>query len=132
MNRTTLARTVSIITAAVTGLALTGCSAKQDSYSETFAFSGETLNVTNKNSNMGVSVSVYQGPVNPGEEVTVTVNTQTRGQSAKTPGWSLSDDVLNLDSPCGGGWLGYCEGSYSLDVPDGVRVLVNGEPTAAN
>lgn len=111
-------RTFRIISAsALAGLLLTGCSANQKSESEAFAFSGETLNVTTKNSYMVVSVSEHQGPVDEGKEVTVTVNTETFGQSAQTPGWSLSEGVLNLGSPCGSGWIGFCEGSYSVEVP---------------
>lgn len=117
----------SIIGAAiVASLALSGCSSNGHSEQESFDFSGDTLNVVHDNSYMDVSVSSHSAD----DEVVVEVNTQTLGQSPETPAWSLSDGILNLGTPCGGSVVGYCEGSYSIQVPEGTEVLINGQPTS--
>jgi hypothetical protein len=112
----------------VAGLALSGCSSNGHAEDESFSFSGDTLNVVHNNSYMPVSVSdgADEG------EVTVEVSTQTLGQKPETPAWSLDDGILNLSTPCGGSVVGYCEASYSIQVPDGVDVLVNGQPVAVD
>jgi hypothetical protein len=126
MNKTLRA----IAIAVVVSLALAGCSSSGGSDRETFDFEGTTLNVVNDNANQPVKVSSSS---RSGGEVTVKVDTQTLGQGPKTPGWSLtSDGTLDLGSACGGGWFGYCEVSWSIVVPKGTEVLVNGKPVAVD
>lgn len=119
-------RKTALCAALAAAISLTGCSANPHSTQEEFSFSGETLNVVHNNSNMNVSVS--SSPENDG--VLVEVSTQTLGQKPETPAWSLSDGILNLGTPCGGSIVGYCEGSYSIAVPEGTEVLVNGQPVS--
>ncbi|MDO5646248.1 MAG: hypothetical protein Q4G21_11275 [Dermabacter sp.] len=119
-------RTSIVGAALVASLALAGCSSNGHSEQESFDFSGDTLNVVHDNSYMNVSVSSHDTE----DEVVVDVNTQTLGQSPETPAWSLSNNILNLGSPCGGSVVGYCEGSYSIQVPEGTEVLINGRPTS--
>ncbi|PMD06207.1 hypothetical protein CJ199_02170 [Brevibacterium paucivorans] len=104
-------------------LAVSGCSS-DDQQSESFSFSGNSLDIVHDNAHIPVTVTSHDD----GSDVLVEVTTQTRGQSPVTPAWSLSDGTLYLDSPCGGNWIGYCEGSYSVQVPDGVEVSINGAP----
>ncbi|MCL2536512.1 MAG: hypothetical protein FWE39_20305 [Nocardiaceae bacterium] len=107
-------------------LASAGC-ASTEQREESFAFGGSRLDVVNPNANMPVSVSSEAGA----QEVVVTVQTHTMGKSANTPAWSLDGTSLNLDTPCGEGVVGYCEGSYAIVVPEGTAVFVNGAPAAA-
>ena len=123
-------RTAVVGVALVLGLGLAGCSSNGHSEQESFSFSGDTLNVVHNNSYMDVTVTAQDEPIQDGHEVTVEVTTQTLGQSPEVPAWSLSNDVLNLGTPCGGSVVGYCEGSYVMKVPAGTEVLVNGQPTA--
>ncbi|MGF7120532.1 hypothetical protein [Rhodococcus sp. BE178] len=106
-------------------LTLTSC-ASTEQREESFAFSGQRLDVVNSHANMPVTVSSEADT----KEVVVTVQTQTMGKSANTPAWSLSGSSLNLDTPCGDGVIGYCEGSYSIVVPEGTEVYINGVPAA--
>lgn len=80
----------------------------------------------NTNANMPVTVSVESGA----KQVAVSVQTETLGKGAATPAWSLHGTSLNLDTPCGQGVMGYCEGSYSIVVPEGIEVFINGVPAA--
>lgn len=122
----TLTRSSAIGLALVAAITLTGCSSGGHSEQESFGFDGETLNVVHDNSYMPINVASGAGD----GEVTVEVTTQTLGQSPETPAWSLTDGVLNLGTPCGGSIVGYCEASYSIQVPDGTEVLVNGQPAS--
>lgn len=119
-------RSTIIGAAVIAGLTLSGCSANPNSEQESFEFTGDTLNVVHNNSYMNVSVTSHSSD----DEVIVEVSTQTMGQDAETPAWSLSDGILNLGSPCGGNIVGYCEGSYAIQVPEGTAVLVNGSPVS--
>ena len=78
----------------------------------------------NYNANMPVDTSEQVGIA----EVVVTVRTKTIGKNASTPDWSLEGATLNLDTPCDGGMVGYCEGGYSIVVPAGTTVNLNGYP----
>lgn len=118
-------RGIAVGAALVAGTLLSGCSSNGHSEKESFEFAGDTLNVVHGNSYMNVSVMSHSR-----DEVIVEVSTQTLGQQPETPAWSLSDDILNLGSPCGGSIVGYCEGSYSVQVPEGTEVLVNGQPVS--
>lgn len=109
----------------VGALALTSC-ASTEQREESFAFSGQRLDVVNSHANMPVTVSSEAGA----KEVVVTVQTQTMGKSANTPAWSLNGTSLDLDTPCGEGVVGYCEGNYSIVVPEGTEVFINGVPAA--
>lgn len=120
----------SVIAAALVGsLALAGCSSGGHSEQESFAFTGDTLNVVHDNAHMSVTVSSQEDPPEGGE-VAVEVTTQTLAQGPETPAWNLKGGVLNLGTPCGGAVVGYCEGSYSVTVPDGTEVFVNGQPVS--
>ncbi|ORI19680.1 hypothetical protein BJD99_01275 [Rhodococcus sp. 1163] len=101
---------------------LAGCSADTDQRTESFEFTGARLDVVNSNANMPVTTSDQAG----GEEIVVTVHTETLVKSANTPAWSLDGTSLNLGTPCGDGIIGYCEGSFSIVVPAGTEVYVNG------
>lgn len=126
MNKTLRNTVVGI--ALLASLALSGCSSSGDSEQETFDFEGTTLNVSHGNTTQSVTVSASADLVG---EVTVEVSTQTLGQSPQTPAWSLSSDgTLTLDTPCGGNWIGYCEASWSIVVPEGTEVFVDGQQTA--
>lgn len=127
MNK--ILRRCAIGTVLVASLALSGCSSTEHSEHESFAFAGTTLNVVRDNANLPVTVSAHTGAVGKGSEVIVEVRTHTLGKRPRTPAWSLTDDTLNLDSPCGGSVVGYCEASYSIGVPVGTKVMVNGRPT---
>ncbi|WP_338887326.1 hypothetical protein [Rhodococcus sovatensis] len=78
----------------------------------------------NSNANMPVTIAEQAGS----EQVVVTVQTESMVKSANTPAWSLDGTRLNLGTPCGEGIVGYCEGSYSIVVPAGTEVHVNGAP----
>ncbi|WP_405100070.1 hypothetical protein [Micromonospora sp. NBC_01412] len=123
-------RHCAIGTVLVASLALSGCSSSEHSEQESFAFTGTTLNVVHDNANMPVTVSANTGDVDEGSEVTVEVHTSTLGKSPQTPAWSLTDDTLDIGSPCGSSWIGYCEGGYSIHVPKGTKVTVNGQSVA--
>ncbi len=117
-------RASAIGTMLVGALALSGCSAHDGQHEQSFDFRGPRLDVVNSNANMPVTASEAAGV----EDVVVTVQTQTMVKSANTPAWSLDGTNLNLGTPCGEGVLGYCEGSYSITVPEGTAVYVNGTP----
>jgi hypothetical protein len=108
-------------------LALVGCGPSEHSEQETFAFTGTELRVTHGNMNQPVNV-VESTEVDG--EVTVEVSSRTMGQKSETPAWSLSGDELTLDTPCGGSVVGYCEVNWSVTVPDGVEVTVDGQRAA--
>ncbi|NMM91722.1 hypothetical protein B2J88_50495 [Rhodococcus sp. SRB_17] len=116
-------------TVLIASLTLSGCSSSEDSEQTSFVFAGATLNVINDNANMPVTVSAHTSGDPRSSEIVVEVRTKTVGQSAQTPAWSLTDDTLNLDTPCGGKVIGYCEASYSITVPEKTEVLVNGRRT---
>lgn len=109
-------------------LVVSGCSANSHSESESFTLSGADLDIVHDNAHIPVSVVSHSGSEGDDDEVIVEVTTQTRGQSPEAPAWSLNDGELYLDSPCGGNWIGYCEGSYSVQVPEGIEVSINGDP----
>jgi len=119
-------RRCAIGTVVITSLTLSGCSSSEDSEQTSFAFAGATLNVINDNANMPVTVSAHTSGDQRSNEVVVEVRIKTVGQSAQTPAWSLTGDILNLDTPCGGKVIGYCEASYLIKVPEKTEVLVNG------
>lgn len=108
-------------------LALVGCGTSEHSEQESFSFTGSELWVSHGNKNR--PVNVVESTESEGE-VTVGVSSRTLGQKPETPAWSLSDDVLTLDTPCGGSVIGYCEANWSITVPDGVEVMVDGQRTA--
>lgn len=108
-------------------LALVGCGTSEHSEQESFSFTGSELWVSHGNKNQ--PVNVVESTESEGE-VTVGVSSRTLGQKPETPAWSLSDDVLTLDTPCGGSAIGYCEANWSITVPDGVEVMVDGQRTA--
>ncbi|WP_433604904.1 hypothetical protein [Prescottella agglutinans] len=112
-------------TIVIGAMMLTSCSSTEER-EESFVFSGQRLDVVNSHANMPVTVSSEAGA----KEVVVKVQTETMGKSASTPAWSLSGSSLNLDTPCGDGVIGYCEGSYSIVVPEGTEVYINGVPTS--
>lgn len=119
---------VGVVGAALVGaLAVAGCAPSTGQREESFDFSGSRLDVVNPNANMPVTVTAEAGT----RKVVVTVHTQTMGKSATTPAWSLDGSSLNLDTPCGDGIVGYCEGSYSIVVPEGTAVYLDGVPAAA-
>lgn len=115
-----------ILPISLIALSLTACSANQHAEQISFPYSGKTLSVINENGNMPVTVSASA----PAGQVLVKVHTQTKGKRAGSPAWSLSDGVLNLGTPCNTGFVGYCEGRYSVEVPKETKVLVNGQPRA--
>ncbi|MDN5724465.1 MAG: hypothetical protein L0G99_00850 [Propionibacteriales bacterium] len=111
-------------------IALSGCGTGITTSGETtaqqsFEFTGTRLAVVNDNSNMPVTLSRL-----PDDQATVRVEvrTDTRGRRSETPAWSLTGSTLNLGSPCGASWVGYCEATYEVGVPKGTQVTVNGEP----
>ncbi|MGJ0184632.1 hypothetical protein [Corynebacterium glyciniphilum] len=108
-------------------LTLVGCGTSEHSEQESFSFTGSELWVSHGNKNQ--PVNVVESTESEGE-VTVGVSSRTLGQKPETPAWSLSDDVLTLDTPCGGSVIGYCEANWSITVPDGVEVMVDGQRTA--
>ncbi|MFF1555538.1 hypothetical protein ACFVX3_31415 [Rhodococcus erythropolis] len=110
----------------IASVVVAGCSSSGHSEQEMFDFTGQTLNVVHDNAYMIVSVSSHSDD----DGVVVEVSTQTLAQGPQTPAWSLSNGILNLGTPCGGSVVGYCEGSYSIQVPDGTEVLINGRPAA--
>ncbi len=112
-------------TIVIGAMMLTSCSSTEER-EESFVFGGQRLDVVNSHANMPVTVSSEAGA----KEVVVKVQTETMGKSASTPAWSLSGSSLNLDTPCGDGVIGYCEGSYSIVVPEGTEVYINGVPTS--
>ncbi|QBJ96352.1 hypothetical protein ERC79_10525 [Rhodococcus sp. ABRD24] len=120
---------LSSATVLVACLALSGCSSSEHSEQESFAFAGTTLNVIHDNANMPVTVSAHTVAIEESSQVIVEVQTQTLGQSPETPAWSLTDDTLDIGTPCAGSVVGYCEASYSIRVPAGTEVMVNGRPT---
>lgn len=108
-------------------VSLVGCGASQHSEQESFAFTGTELWVSHGNNNQ--PVNVVESAEMKGE-VSVEVSSRTMGQKPETPAWSLSDDSLTLDTPCGGSIIGYCEADWSITVPEGVEVMVDGQRTA--
>lgn len=119
-------RIVTTITAAALATtALTGCSSTSHTEDVQFVWQGSRLAIVNDNPNMPVTVrSGASGTV------TVEVSTTTVVKHATTPAWTLVDDTLDLDTPCGKGYVGICEGSYSVAVPSGTKVTVNGDDVA--
>lgn len=109
-----------------TALALSGCAPTSEQRTETFDFTGTRVDIVNYNANMPVDASEQAGIAG----VVVTVQTKTMGKNANTPDWSLEGTSLNLGTPCDGGMIGYCEGRYSVEVPVGTAVYVNGSPAA--
>ena len=109
-----------------TALALSGCAPTSGQRTETFEFTGTRLDIVNYNANMPVDASEQAGIAG----VVVTVQTKTMGKNASIPDWSLEGTSLNLGTPCDGGMVGYCEGSYTVEVPVGTVVYVNGDPAA--
>lgn len=121
-----LARGGTAILVLFSATALSACGADGSSQEHSFPYSGSSLSVTSEMENMPVSVQVRDGSAPRGQEVKVSVLTQTMGKEAKEPGWSLTKDTLKLGSPCGTSWVGYCEGHFTVTVPRGVAVFVNG------
>lgn len=134
----TTSRSLVISGVLIGSVLLTGCSTTPDTHDETFSFSGDTLRIINDNTYMPVTVSSTSDADHSGDdadhsgttpgEVSVAVQVDTAGQKSQTPAWSLEDGVLHLGSPCGGSVLGYCEASYSITVPPGTEVLMDGQP----
>ncbi|KZF06133.1 hypothetical protein A2J03_25185 [Rhodococcus sp. EPR-157] len=114
-----------ILLAAV--IPMSGCSVNSEQRVESFEFSGPRLDVVNSNAHMPVIAAEQPGS----DEVVVTVQTESMVKSATTPAWSLDGTSLNLGTPCGEGIVGYCEGSYSIVVPAGTEVYVNGAPVTS-
>ena len=119
-----LFRACAAATLITTVLALSSCSPTAKQWTETFELTGQRLDVVNYNANMPVDTSEQVGIA----EVVVTVRTKTIGKNASTPDWSLEGATLNLDTPCDGGMVGYCEGGYSIVVPAGTTINLNGYP----
>ncbi|MDO4887747.1 MAG: hypothetical protein Q3979_03435 [Actinomycetaceae bacterium] len=105
-------------------------SATEHSAEETFALNGKSLNIVNVNSNMPIRVVSGTSPAT--KAVSVKVDTRVKIQTAQTPAWSLDNGDLNLDTPCGGSIIGYCQASYLITVPTGTEVSINGKPAAVN
>ncbi|WP_409484581.1 hypothetical protein [Arsenicicoccus dermatophilus] len=124
-------RSAAVVVVLGSASVVSACGSGKSAQEQSFSYSGRSLSVVSETANMPVSVSVRDGVAPKGEEVKVSVTTQTMGKSASTPAWSLSKDTLTLASPCGKGWVGYCEGSFTVTVPQGVSVSVNGKPVNA-
>ena len=120
----TIATRCALATSVALALTLTGCASSQHSESTTFPLNGTHLDVTNPNDNMRVTVRGTSRT-----DVSVTVATTTALKTPTTPDWSLNGDQLDLDSPCTKGYIGLCEGSYTLTVPTGTTVTINGAET---
>ena len=118
----TLLRACAVRTVLAAGLSLTACSSSPSSAQQSFPYAGSALDVINDNANMAVTVTAGAA-----QEVAVEVRTQTVGRSPQTPAWSLNGDTLILGTPCGASWVGYCEASFAVRVPDGTTVRVNGQ-----
>lgn len=129
---TKIFRTSAVGAMFIVPMIIAGCSTAQHSEQETFEFTGSTLNVVNENRYMPVNVESSGDFVQDTNEVVVEVRTETAAQRPETPAWSIADNVLHLDSPCGGSFVGVCEASYSIQVPRGTDVMVNGQPTTVN
>lgn len=109
------------IAACLAGVTLAGCGNTAHTEQASFGWQGKRLEVVNDNANMPVRVRSGK----PGE-VLVEVSTTTVGKSATTPAWALNGDALELGTPCGQGYVGVCEGSYTVTVPSGTAVKLNG------
>lgn len=110
----------------ISALALSGCTATNEIQEQSFEFEGSRLDVVNSNANMPVTATEVEGA----DGIVVTVQTQTLAKSASTPAWALNGSSLDLGTPCEGSMIGYCEGSYSIAVPAGTAVFVDGVPTS--
>ncbi|MEL4506246.1 hypothetical protein AAEX63_15275 [Luteococcus sp. H138] len=102
---------------------LAGCSSTEHTEQTHFDFQSTKLKVHNSNANMPVDVVA-----GPSGEVSVSVTTTSAGKQATTPAWTLTGAELELGSPCNKGYIGMCEGSYTVVVPAGTSVTVNGVP----
>ncbi|WP_420175021.1 hypothetical protein [Luteococcus sp. OSA5] len=120
---TTVRRSASTIAVALlaTGL-LAGCSSTEHTEQTRFDFQSSKLTVHNSNANMPVDVVA-----GPSGEVAVSVTTTSAGKQATTPAWTLTGAELELGLPCNKGYIGMCEGSYTVAVPRGTAITVNGE-----
>ncbi|MCZ4521155.1 hypothetical protein O4220_21800 [Rhodococcus ruber] len=107
-----------------TACALSGCAPTVGERTETFELTGQRVDIVNSNVNMPVDVS--ERPDLAG--VVVTLKTETIGKSARMPDWSLDGTSLNVGTPCDAGFVGYCEGRFSVVVPAGTEVYLNGSP----
>lgn len=118
-------QTLIVLTAAVlAGGSLAGCTSPQEKDQVSFGWQGPTLEVVHDNHNMPVTVDSAAAA-----QVKVSVTTTTAGKSATKPAWTLEGNTLDLDSPCKKGYVGMCEGRYTVTVPVGTKVKVNGKDT---
>lgn len=120
----TFSRAGMAATLMATALTLSSCAPHSEQRTETFEFTGQRVDIVNSNANMPVEISERPGTA----EVVVTVETETIGKSAGIPNWSLEGTSLDVGAPCDGGFVGYCEGHFSVVVPVGTEVYVNGSP----
>ncbi|MDA2805257.1 hypothetical protein [Nocardiopsis suaedae] len=123
--RTLLRRTgaAAAVTVAAAVLA-SGCSLPDATEAEpettTFPFDGDVLDVQADGTPTDL-VAADRGDV----EVTRWID--TRGDPDVTSAWSLEDGTLRLDNSCSG--VCVYDDRFRVEVPEGVRVLRDGEPT---
>lgn len=85
--------------------------------SRTFDFSGKRLTVLSDYAKVDVREG-GSGAVSVDRHVTAI------GKNPRDPSWSLEGDVLDLGTVCDDGFVGVCEVTYAVTVPDGVQVDV--------
>ncbi|WP_017540761.1 hypothetical protein [Nocardiopsis halophila] len=123
--RTLLRRTgTALAVAAAGGMLATGCSLLDatDAHPEStaFPFDGDVLDVVAG----GTPTDLVEADR---EDVGVTRWIATRGDPDVTSSWSLEDGTLRLDNSCSG--ICVYDDRFRVEVPAGVRVLRDGEPT---
>ncbi|WP_017627746.1 hypothetical protein [Nocardiopsis chromatogenes] len=123
--RTLLRRTGTAAAATAAAVVLaSGCSlpdaADAEPETTTFPFDGDVLDVESDGTPTDLVAADRA-------DVEVTRWIDTRGDPDVTSAWSLEDGTLRLDNSC----RGVCiyDDRFRVEVPEGVRVLRDGEPT---
>lgn len=113
-------RTAPAIAALSLAMMLTGCGVSTSSEPDaerTFPAPHGDLTVQNE---FG-AVDVREADT---DVITVSRSTTRVGRGYSDPTWTLNGNTLHLASPCGNGYVGLCEPSYTLTVPRGTDVTV--------
>lgn len=88
--------------------------------SATFSLTGSTLDVRSHDTATDLVASDRR-------DVQVTRWFSSKAATGIRLGWSLRDGVLDLQAGCSG--FANCDARFRVEVPQGVRVLRDGQPT---
>ena len=106
------------------GVLVTGCTTEPleevKPHNAAFSFAGDTLDVRQH----GIPTDLVVGVR---DDVLVSYRVSAAGGKPRDPELSLAGGVLQLGDPCPP--LVFCDARYRVEIPEGITVLRDGEPT---